>query len=793
MSYLPRDWQRWLFRPVSRSAGQRAEAGVALAVASERAINSERAENRGTAANPNTAASNARFAPSVAALIVLAIGFRLMALFLLRYGGPNPEWSDFGYYHEMAALSAQGFYPDLQFWVEYPPLFPWLAVAAYVVGSHLPVWVQPSFWFELILSTVLALGDAGAIVAIDRLGDAFWGAPAGRRSATFYAALFLPTFAIIGWFDTLPVSALLIGTALLVAASRRPDFRKRWPLLALAGFALAIGIMLKLFPILGLAAALIVGPLPGTVKAANGRNEGSRASLGGAIGPSWPEIRWRTLNLVVAGAAAIATAVAIALPFLILNRSTFLATFRNVASRGSWETIWALLDGYYGTGVIAALHDRLYFNASATWGQAYGHAGLWWITVALGASFFIWRVLTAIRQGTPRAAVATVGLALVLVMLVSRGFSPQYILWILPFTALALPGLLGALLAVALSFDALVVESYIYVTLFQNVLSLLWISVLVRMAILAWLAFELAVAISPATAARLDRVRPYFRVPAIVATVAVVALIGTILAPRLTPEGEKRDGTAAVAAVLATLPSNAAVVFTQPDTYDRLAPLARPRAATLIADSNYLKWTGDQSLVRRLDDVLATHPEVALVGDPSQPNPDVEAAVRAWLERRYGLATSTSAGSFAVAVYQQSLAPPEKAIQTHFGSSIVLVGFHAPDRPAPTGPAILVTLHWQASTSVPTDYSESLQLLDGQGKLVAQQDAMPDNNTMPTAGWRVGEQIYDSLALTPAKPLAPGAYRLILVVYDHQTLQRLPVSGDGAAGDHAELATITVQ
>jgi len=117
------------------------------------------------------------------ALIVLAIGFRLTALFLVRYGSASPDWSDFVYYHQVASLSAQGYYPDIQFWVEYPPLFPWLAVGAYQLSLLLPVWIQPDFWFELTLSLVLAVADGAAIVAIDRLGDAFWGKPAGRRSA----------------------------------------------------------------------------------------------------------------------------------------------------------------------------------------------------------------------------------------------------------------------------------------------------------------------------------------------------------------------------------------------------------------------------------------------------------------------------------------------------------------------------------------------------------------------------------------------------------------------------------
>ena len=81
--------------------------------------------------------------PSLAALIILAVGFRLPPLFLLRYGGSIPDWSDFRYYHELAGLSAQGYFPGIHFWVEYPPLFPWLAVAAYQLSLLIPGWIHP--------------------------------------------------------------------------------------------------------------------------------------------------------------------------------------------------------------------------------------------------------------------------------------------------------------------------------------------------------------------------------------------------------------------------------------------------------------------------------------------------------------------------------------------------------------------------------------------------------------------------------------------------------------------------
>jgi hypothetical protein len=155
--------------------------------------------------------------PSLAALIILALCFRLTALFLVDYGGSSEGLSDFRYYHDLAALSAQGYYPGIHFWTEYPPVFPRLAVAAYRLTVAWPTWTQPYFWFDLVLTFILGVVDAGSIVAIDRIGDAYWGSRAGRRSAAIYAALIAPVWAVLGWFDVLPTFFLLAALALVVS------------------------------------------------------------------------------------------------------------------------------------------------------------------------------------------------------------------------------------------------------------------------------------------------------------------------------------------------------------------------------------------------------------------------------------------------------------------------------------------------------------------------------------------------------------------------------------------------
>jgi hypothetical protein len=83
-------------------------------------------------------------------------------------------------------------------------------------------------------------------------------------------------------------------------------------------------------------------------------------------------------------------------------------------------------------------------------------------------------------------------------------------------------------------------------------------------------------------------------------------------------------------------------------------------------------------------------------------------------------------------------------------------------------------------------------MLDGAGKLVAQRDAMPVNNTRPTSTWALGDDVLDPIAFPVPSDLRPGTYRLIAVLYDQPTLRRLSAQGNGAEGDHALVATVSV-
>jgi hypothetical protein len=734
--------------------------------------------------------------PSLATLIILAVGFRLIALFLVRFGGAVPDWSDFAFYHELAALAAQGFLPDIHFWVEYPPILPWIAVAAFRFSQLMPPWPQPLFWFDLFMSAVLSVGDAAAIIAIDRLGDAVWGRPAGRRSAAIYAAMFVPAWALLAWFDTLPTSCLLVSLAFIVCRSNsrslaEPDLDGQSPgsisrlttrRAALAGFAAGSGFMLKIFPVLALPAALVVGGKPRSAA----QEPASRSAM------SWFVQDPRTRSTAIAIGAAALTGIAIVLPLYASSHDMIFASFRNILARGSWESPWALLDGNTGTGLVAALRDRLFFTDSSAWGTPQRFPALWWTTALLSGVVFVWRLLAARRLGTPRAAVALTGFGITLLLLLSRGFSPQFILWVLPFVVLFLPGVDGAILAVVLTFNNLVVEAYLYATLFQQAFWLLDVAIAVRTLILIWLLFEFGYAMEDASFDRWHHVRRHLRLPGLAVLLVAIAVIVTVVWPSVRVLTVERAGAGQLVEALKGGTPASTVIFTQPDVYARLSWLVRPRRSVLVAEPKFLEWTGDHTLNARLTSDLGTTPEVTILTDSSVQSSPLLPAIGRWLDAHYGRRPEQTIGTIHLTDFEASERPPEKMVGAQFGDQLELRGFSPAALTGQLGQTLAFTLHWQARSAMDRDYTISVQLLNPDGSLAVQHDAMPVDNTFPTSTWTAGLDVFDRIELPLPASLKPGNYTLSIVVYHQPTSSRLAVTGPGAAGDHATIATVAI-
>ena len=89
-------------------------------------------------------------------------------------------------------------------------------------------------------------------------------------------------------------------------------------------------------------------------------------------------------------------------------------------------------------------------------------------------------------------------------------------------------------------------------------------------------------------------------------------------------------------------------------------------------------------------------------------------------------------------------------------------------------PRGVLTLIWRAdSSAIPVSYTVFVQLLNSEGVVIAQSDAMPAQGERPTTNWREGEYIVDTHRLAYNGLAQPGAVQVIVGWYDASTNQRL--------------------
>jgi 4-amino-4-deoxy-L-arabinose transferase-like glycosyltransferase len=96
-----------------------------------------------------------------------------------------------------------------------------------------------------------------------------------------------------------------------------------------------------------------------------------------------------------------------------------------------------------------------------------------------------------------------------------------------------------------------------------------------------------------------------------------------------------------------------------------------------------------------------------------------------------------------------------------------------------------VSLIWHPTITTPSiGYTVFVQLIDAQGKVTAQSDALPAAGERPTTGWRPGEYIIDTHTLSFKEGAGTGAAKLIAGFYDARTGARA-ILADGT--DHTTL------
>ena len=356
------------------------------------------------------------------ALLFLALRLGLLAVLpadaLFRYG-------DFQHYYNLAAWSVAGHCPAgagaclplLDYWYEFPPIFPYLSIAvlALVGRGALP----PFHLYAYGLTLVLLLADLGSLALIYRLGRRLHGEAAGGWLALVYALL--PAPLILGWwtFDGLTTFWMLLGLWLLL---ERRDLG--------AGAAVGLGALTKLVPVLLLPAAWAARP---------------------------PK------RAVVVTLAGVGVALAGLLPFYVNAPGVVTASLAAQGAKSSYATVWALLDGNVQdaagqpiTGNFGALSQHF----DLAWATRLQHAPSrvpGWLTLALFGAVYglVWlRVRGRAQHGdglSDQQIVALFAFTWAVFVLWSKGWSPQWQQMLVPLILLVEPNRQGLLLALVLA------------------------------------------------------------------------------------------------------------------------------------------------------------------------------------------------------------------------------------------------------------------------------------------------------------------------------------------------------
>ena len=335
-------------------------------------------------------------------IFFLFVGFRLSVLAFWP-SDQLARWSDYDYYYEVARWVDQGWWPYIDYWVEYPPLFSYLSVLLYLL--------MPRFaTFATGLALVQLAFEIGSLVLFYRVARRTLGDAQANRLVWVYALLFAPVATWWLSFDSLVTFFLLLAVERWLAGRRLQS-----------ALVMGIGGLLKWFPMLFLPVAVRF-----------------RRDWRGAV------------SVVV---VALAVVVVVFGTLAVLSPAYTGASLRSLGSRASWQTVWALIDGNLGTGAYNA--NRL-DPAAAALPQGNPARVPSWLTTLLFGALYLW-LWTRIScdpsvASNELALLRFTTVTVLLFFLWSRGWSPQWLGTLVPLLLLCLPLERAVLYVVVLTF-----------------------------------------------------------------------------------------------------------------------------------------------------------------------------------------------------------------------------------------------------------------------------------------------------------------------------------------------------
>jgi hypothetical protein len=126
-----------------------------------------------------------------------------------------------------------------------------------------------------------------------------------------------------------------------------------------------------------------------------------------------------------------------------------------------------------------------------------------------------------------------------------------------------------------------------------------------------------------------------------------------------------------------------------------------------------------------------------------------------------------------------SAAPAYEPLGARFAGTIALAGYNW----RVDSQGLRAGLQWSTESYLDSDYTVFVHLVDPQDgdRLLAQSDAQPLAGRWPTSLWIPGATVDDEITIQLPPDLAPGAYDLLVGLYDAETGARLSLEGGSDA------------
>ncbi len=665
------------------------------------------------------------------AFLLILAGFLTFRLLLpLGFASNGPDIYD---YMRWGSLADSGLYPYVHYWSEYPPLFGWSAILIYRISTLVPALPEdPRYWFAIVLRLTMTLFDAGSLCVVYGMAQQLGSKSRAVRTAAFFAGGFIIAYAAAGWYDSMPLFFLLLALYLAL--------RDRY---LSSAVAVSIGFLVKLVPIV--LVPIVVRRI---------------TRLRGAIG-----------YLLAVGVSTLI----ILLPFLLNGSEYLLAFLRGTFNRPSWNSLWAILEGGYTFGAVIPVMER--FSPENVSAAPVANPLPWPLIHLAFAAIFIFIYTRRFDWRKPLNTVAFAGLTINLFLLWSKGYSGQFVVYVIPFVILLLPNWRGVAYAALLSVLWIAEFPLSLLTFATSTVEapnwfIVWI-ILARTATLIVLCLEYAALMGVRPRVQ----RAYSRTATLALIVVSISVLpaGVALLNTYTQVRLAHDPAAPAIDLIAKSGSGPkTIVMSSNRVYRRLSPAARPVGETLLLP--IAKHVPEDVRAQWLDDLTAHGPFwfVADEGDPESLEENRQA--HAFVSEHVCKVDTQWGGSALVSRFVgRDGTPLPVTISAQFGDQIELAGARLYPSTLRPGGTLCVELDWNALKKPDGDYTVFVHLVDPSGQVVAQTDVQPQGGFAPTSHWKAGTPQIDRHGLILPDNLTAGNYTVQLGLYrsDDQTPLRV--------------------